>query len=156
MATLPDRKKPRFAVLGGLAVGVLVLLVVSWNLLTPRQADAVRITAKHGIRGQEMPRQVGSVRFVGTVYVKGVAAAHKSFVFLFHDGFVSRTIGTTSTGAFEYTLPPGHWTLVAPYVPDLAGNIRFEMEPPVQRRKLSFEVAEGPVTQTYTIAVHAE
>jgi hypothetical protein len=109
-----------------------------------------------GVRGKELPHDEGSVQFVGTVIVKGAVAGNRQLVFLFDHGFVSRGIDTDPTGKFAYTLPPGRWTLLAPYLPGFPGNLRFDLDPPVQNRELSFDVSTGPVIQTYTIVVHAD
>jgi hypothetical protein len=96
------------------------------------------------------------VQFRGTVYVRGALAPNRRLVFLFDKGFVSGTIVTNDEGRFTYTLPPGHWALLAPNLPGFPGDIRFDIKPPVQNRDFSFDVTQGPVTQTFTFVVHAD
>jgi hypothetical protein len=109
-----------------------------------------------GIPVQELPAAEGSVQFRGTVYVRGALAPNRELVFLFDKGFVSGPIVTDDEGRFTYTLPPGHWVLKAPYLPGFPGDIRSDIDPPIQNRDLSFDVAEGPITQTFRFVIHAD
>ena len=160
-----ERTRSRRTLLGleAAAVSIASLLIVGFSVLsiglvpflTLERGSEVPVAGKPTIRGKELPRGEGSVQFLGTVYVKGAVAGNRRLVFLFDDGFVSRSIDTDPKGKFTYILPPGRWTLLSPYLPGFPGNVSFEIEPPVQRSRFSFDVSDGPVSQTFTIVVHA-
>jgi hypothetical protein len=136
-------------------IGFSVLSVGVVPFLPQEKRLEARDVGKAGVRGQELPNREGSVQFLGTLYVKGSVASSRKLVFLFDKGFISRGIVTDHEGKFTYTLPPGRWTLLAPYLPGFPGDISFDIEPPVQQRQLSFDVSEGPVSQTYNFVVRA-
>ena len=148
----------------GVGLVLLVLVAIGLSLrsigvapfLSEGKRSEVRLASVAGNPVKELPSEEGSVQLLGTVYVRGAAAGGRRLVFLFEKGLVSRPIVTDYEGKFTYTLPPGHWALLAPYLPGFPGDIRFDIQPPVQKRDLSFDVSKGPVTQTFTLAVHAD
>src|SRR5215467_8581363 len=142
----------------GIGLVLLVLVAVGFVLQSmgvvsvpfpEERTPQATVTRVRGVPGKELPAAEGSVQFRGTVYVRGALAPNEGLVFLFDKGFISRTIVTGNEGGFAYTLPPGHWTLLTPYLPSYPGDIRFDIDPPVQNREFSFDVNEGPVTQTF-------
>lgn len=160
--TEPDRSRRTLSVLEAAAVSIASIVIIGFSVLsigvvpflTRERGSEVPVAGKPTIPGKELPRGEGSVQFLGTVYVKGAAAGNRRLVFLFDDGFVSRSIDTDPAGKFTYILPPGRWTLLAPYLPGFPGNVSLEIDPPVRRPQLSFDVAQGPVSQTYHVVVH--
>jgi hypothetical protein len=161
--TEPERSRRTLVVLEAAAVSVASIVIIGFSVLSigvvpflsQERRSEMPVAGKASIRGQELPRGEGSVQFLGTVYVRGAAAGNRGLVFIFDNGFVSRGIDTDPAGKFTYILPPGRWTLLAPYLPGFSGNVSFEIEPPVQRPQLSFDVSEGPVSQTYKFVVRA-
>ena len=162
-----DRKvplaKPRYAlrILETTVISVASVVVVAFSVLSIGispflPGEKASEAAEVRIGGKDLPRGEGSVQFRGTLYVRGVVAGNTSLVFLFDGGFVSRPIVTDREGKFTYTLPPGRWILLAPDLPGYPGNVRLEIDPPVPRRTLSFDVSDGPVSQTYKVVVYAE
>lgn len=154
--------KGALLVLETVAVSVVSVALIGFSVLSigivpflsqERRLEA-RDVGKVRVRGKELPNREGSVRFVGTVYVRGGAAGNRTLVFLFDKGFISKHLVTDQEGKFTYTLPPGRWTLLAPDLPGFPGDISASIEPPVQN--LSFDVSEGPVRQTYTLIVRAD
>lgn len=160
--TDPKRSKRTLAILEAAAASTASIVIIGFSVLSigvvlflsQERGAEVPVAGKPTIPGKQMPREEGSVQFLGMVYVKGAAAGNRRLVFLFDDGFVSSTIDTDSAGKFAYILPPGHWTLLAPDLPGFSGNVSLEIDPPVQRPQLSFDVAQGPVSQTYNVVVH--
>jgi hypothetical protein len=159
--TEPKRSRSTLAILEAVAVSTASIVIIGFSVLSigvapflsQERGAEVPVVGKAGIRGKELPRGEGSVQFLGTVYVKGAAAGNRRLVFLFDNGFVSRGIDTDPAGKFTYILPPGRWTLLSPYLPGFPGNVSFEIEPPVQRPQLSFDVSQGPVSETYYFVV---
>lgn len=108
------------------------------------------------IQGRPMPAGDGSVRFVGTLLSREGSAGTRRMVFQFDKGFVSKEVITDSNGKFALRLPPGEWTLLAPHVEGVSGNIDFRIEPPVPGRQLRFVVSGGEVRETYTFEIRIE
>ena len=162
--TEPDRSKRTLLVLEAAAVSIASIVIIGFSVLsigvvpflTQERGSEVPAPGKPTISGKELPRGEGSVQFLGTVYVKGAAAGNRRLVFLFDNGFVSRGIDTDPAGKFTYILPPGRWTLLSPYLPGFPGNVSFEIEPPVQRPQFSFDVSQGPISQTYKFVVRGD
>jgi len=136
-------------------IGFSVLSIGLASFLPKQGRSTTPPIAKADIGGRELPAGEGSVQFLGTIYVKGTAASNTRMVFLFDGGFISRRIVTDFAGRFDYRLPPGRWTLIAPYIPEIQGDIRFEIDPPVRPGQL-LNVYEGPVSQTYRLVVRAD
>jgi len=161
--TEPKRSRRTLRGLEAAAVSIASIVIVGFSVLSigvvpflsQERRSEMPVVGKPGIRGKELPRGEGSVQFIGTVYVKGVAVGNRRLVFLFDNGFVSRGIDTDPSGKFTYILPPGRWTLLSPYLPGFPGDTSFDIEPPVQRPQLSFDVSEGAVSQTYKFVVRA-
>ena len=161
--TEPERLRRTLLVLEAVAISVASIVIIGFSVLSigvvaflsEERGPEVPVVSKPGIHGKELPQGEGSVQFVGTVYVKGAAARNRRLVFLFENGFVSRGIDTDPVGKFTYILPPGRWTLLSPYLPGFPGDVSFEIKPPVEQPKLSFDVSEGPVSQTYRFVVRA-
>jgi hypothetical protein len=141
------------------AVLIVVFVVLTIGIapfLSEQQGGAGGIgAARTSVKGHLLPTEEGSVQFEGTVRIRGELATQKRVVFLFDQGFISKDIVTDSAGRFRFRLPPGHWTLLSPYIADEPSDVRFEINPPLQKQRVEFVVDKGPVQQTYTLDIFA-
>jgi hypothetical protein len=126
-------------------------------------AIAPYVTAKRSAKleaptvvGKKLPLEGGSIQIVGRLRQNGRALPNTNLVLLFGDNQVSESLRTDAEGKFHYTLPPGSWKFVSPYVIGASRDLSFRFDTPLpdtMNGSTVFVVTSGPVQETYVLSV---
>jgi hypothetical protein len=126
-------------------------------------AIAPYVTAKRSAKleaptvvGKKLPSESGSIQIVGRLRKNGRALPNTNLVLLFGDNQVSESLRTDAEGKFHYTLPPGSWKFVSPYVIGASRDLSFRFDTPrpgTMNGSTIFVVTSGPIQETYAMSV---